>query len=315
MKKVLWYTGIITISIILSAFVFVNINKKDISKKCSISRIEKDLKTIINTPDYRNHENTIILNQVAGYIKSEFEKISDTVWYQKYKVRNKEYKNVVCSIGRHHKQRIIIGAHYDVCGNQDGADDNASGVAGLLELARMLKDDSLKYRIDFVAYTLEEPPYYDTKNMGSYIHAKYIADMKYDVKGMICLEMIGYFNEEKNSQDYPASFLKMFYGNKGDFITVVQPFGNGKFGRRVKRLMKKPELIKTKSFKAPASLTSINLSDHKNYWAFSIPAVMITNTAFYRNKNYHTEFDKMETLNLPKMAAVIDQVYYTVSTY
>ena len=123
-------------------------------------------------------------------------------------------KNIICSINTDKKERIVIGAHYDVCGDQDGADDNASGVAGLLELARLLKHEKLNYRIDFVAYTLEEPPFFGTENMGSSIHAKYISDNKISLKGMISLEMIGYFNDKPHSQKYPLSFLKWFYGNK-----------------------------------------------------------------------------------------------------
>jgi hypothetical protein len=107
-------------------------------------------------------------------------------------------------------------------------------------------------------------------------------------------------------------FLKHFYGNKGDYITVVQKFGNGKFGRQVKRLMKNQRLIRTKSFRASAKLPGVDFSDHQNYWKYGYNAVMITNTAFYRNKNYHKPTDTMETLDLKRMALVIDEVYLTL---
>lgn len=149
------------------------------------------------------------------------------------------YKNIICTINPEKKERIIIGAHYDVCGNQDGADDNASGIVGLLELARQLKNLDLNYRIDFVAYTLEEPPFFGTDYMGSHIHAKYLFDNKIPVKGMICLEMIGYYRDDENSQDYPLGFLSWIYGKKGDYITVVQKYWNGKFGNDIKRQMQK----------------------------------------------------------------------------
>jgi hypothetical protein len=151
--------------------------------------------------------------------------------------------------------------------------------------------------------------------MGSYIHSKSLYDKGEKIKGMICLEMIGYFDEHKKSQNYPIGILKLFYGNKADYITVVQKFGNGKFGRQFKRKMKKLNIIKTKSFKAPVSIPGIDLSDHMNYWKFDYSAVMITNTAFYRNKNYHEPTDKMETLDIKRMSLVIDELYLTVKEF
>jgi Zn-dependent M28 family amino/carboxypeptidase len=227
-------------------------------------------------------------------------------------VNGVEYKNVVATIGLKKKERIIVGAHYDVAGDQEGADDNASGIVGLLELARLISRDTLSNRIDFVAYSLEEPPFFRTEQMGSFIHAKSLYENKERIRGMICLEMIGYFDENKNSQDYPIGFLKLFYGNKGDYITVVQKFGNGRFGRQIKRKMKGQDLIRTKSFKSFKSLPGVDFSDHLNYWKFDFSAVMITNTAFYRNKNYHQVTDKMETLDVNKMSKVIDEVYLTL---
>jgi len=283
---------------------------------CSdVQRIEKDLKVITKTDQYRNYENLEVLNFVADYIYQEFAKNADTVFYQTYDAGGEEYKNVIARIGSDKKEKIIVGAHYDVCGNQEGADDNASGVVGLLELARLLKDHQLDYQIELVAYTLEEPPFFRTDLMGSHIHAKSLKDNNARVKGMICLEMIGYFNDENESQDYPVGLLKLFYGNKGDYITVVQKFGNGAFGREVKRKMKRQNLIKTKSFKGPAKLQGIDFSDHLNYWRYDYSAVMITNTAFYRNKNYHKVGDTLETLDLKRMVAVIDQVYFTIKEF
>lgn len=275
-------------------------------------RIENDLRIITKTTKSRNYKNTETLNFVADYIYSELAKNCDTVYFQTYTVNGIEYKNVIGSIGINKPERIVVGAHYDVAGDQEGADDNASGVVGVIELSRLLANKQLRYRIDFVAYSLEEPPFFRTEHMGSYVHAKTLYENQEKVKGMICLEMIGYFNDEPKSQSYPVGILKLFYGNKGDYITVIQKFGNGKFGRRIKRLMKNQDLIRTKSLKAPSKLPGIDFSDHQNYWKYGYSAVMITNTAFYRNKNYHEETDKMETLDLSRMALVIDEVYLTL---
>jgi hypothetical protein len=275
-------------------------------------RIEQDLRIITKTQKSRNYQNIETLNFVAQYIFKELEKTCDTVYYQSYKVNGIEYKNVIGVIGLKKQERIVVGAHYDVAGDQEGADDNASGIVGLLELARLISKDTLRNRVDFVAYSLEEPPFFRTEQMGSFIHAKSLYDNKERIRGMICLEMIGYFNENKESQDYPIGFLKLFYGSKGNYITVVQKFGNGRFGRQIKRKMKSQGLIRTKSFKSLKSLPGVDFSDHLNYWKYDFKAVMITNTAFYRNKNYHQVSDKMETLDLNKMSQVIDEVYLTL---
>ena len=207
------------------------------------------------------------------------------------------------------KKRIIIGAHYDVCNNQEGADDNGSGVVGLLELSRMLKGQKLNYRIDIVAYSLEEPPYFKTEYMGSYIHAKSLVDNKIDVFGMVSLEMIGYFKDEKKSQNYPIKFLSIFYGSRGNYITLVNKFGSGKFSHKFCRKFKSFKLLRTKKFTGPESLQGVDFSDQLNYWKFGFSALMITDTSFYRNQNYHTRLDTMEKLDLNRMAKVIDSVF------
>ena len=293
--------------------IFYSCSSQRIQKKyAQINRINKDLIAITKTTKSRNHLNIETLDSVANYIYHEFSSNCDSVFFQEYSVNGKKYRNVIGSLGLINKERIIIGAHYDVCENQEGADDNASGVTGLLELSRLLKGDTLKYRIDFVAYTLEEPPYFRTEKMGSFVHAKYLHDNNIPVKGMICLEMIGYYSDEDNSQEYPVNLLKLFYGTKGNYITIIQKFSNGSFGRKFCQLMKKQDLIETKSLRAPAFVTGIDFSDHLNYWKFGYSAVMVTNTAFYRNKNYHQKTDTLETLNLEKMTKVIDEIYRTI---
>ncbi|MBI1837030.1 MAG: M28 family peptidase, partial [Flavobacteriia bacterium] len=164
------------------------------SKNTSDTAIIKlHLNAITKTEKPRTYKNNEQLNKTADYIKSIFNQYSDSVYFQEYTVNGQTYKNVICAFGIENEKRIIVGAHYDVCGNQEGADDNASGVVGLLELSRLLKGQKLKKRIDLVAYSLEEPPYFRTIYMGSYIHAKSLFDNKSEVYGMISLEMIGYF--------------------------------------------------------------------------------------------------------------------------
>jgi hypothetical protein len=315
LKRVIKYS-LLLILILIVIFVIQNYPvssaAKDLAGLSDTSNIRKNLESIINTPDYRNHKNLNVLDTVAERIKLEFSKYNDSITIQEYKVNEKNYKNIIASFGPADAKRIIVGAHYDVCGEQDGADDNASGVAGILELARLLKGQTLKYRIDLVAYTLEEPPYFNTKNMGSYIHAKSLHDADVPVKGMISLEMIGYYSDEENSQSYPVGMMKWVYGDKGNFITIVQKSFCGAFAREFKRLAFENNSIITKSFRVPFFVGGANLSDHENYWAFGYSAIMVTNTAFFRNHNYHKKEDKLDALNIPKMALTIDGVFRTL---
>lgn len=276
--------------------------------------IKSHLTFLTKTEKSRNHINIDQLNKTADYIKSVFIQFSDSVFTQEYTANGSTYKNVICSFGTENIKRIVIGAHYDVCDNQQGADDNASGIVGLLELSRLLKGQKLNYRIDLVAYSLEEPPYFKTKFMGSYIHAKSLVDKKVDVYGMISLEMIGYFKNEKNTQSYPIGLLSLFYGNKGNYITLIKKFGSSKFARKFCAQFKSSKAIKTKKFTGPRVLPGIEFSDHLNYWIFGFSALMITDTSFYRNKNYHKPTDTMETLDLRRMAKVIDGVFLTITT-
>jgi len=281
------------------------INADSIQLKNHLTAITKTLKS-------RNYLNLETLNYVGDYIYNEFEQYADTTYYQRYLVNGNEYKNVIAVFGSEHTKTIVIGAHYDVCGEQEGADDNASGVMGLLELARMLNHQKLNYRIEIVAYTLEEPPFFRTEQMGSYIHAKSLLDNNTDVYGMLCMEMIGYFDEAEDSQRYPINQLKWLYGNKGNYITLANKFSNGSFASTFSKGFKNQNTINTKKFKGPQSMPGLDYSDHLNYWNLGYSAVMITDTSFYRNENYHEKTDTMETLDFSKIAKVIDGVYRTI---
>lgn len=279
------------------------------------TRIAHHLGVLTQTLEFRTHKNTEQLNATSAYLLSELRKFCDTVYYQPYEANGKQYRNVIGEMGPKNTPLLVVGAHYDVCSNQQGADDNASGVAGLLELSHILHEKKLDNRIQFVAYTLEEPPFFRTDKMGSYVHAESLHQSNQTVLGMISLEMIGYFDDAKGSQDYPVNLLKLVYGSRGNFITLVNKMNKGKFARRLSRKFKQYAQLKTKKFTAPAALPGIDFSDHLNYWKFGYSALMITDTAFYRNKNYHETTDTIETLNLTKMAQVISTLATAIAAF
>lgn len=276
------------------------------------TRIRNHLLALTQTETPRNYKHPDQLNHVAAYIHAEFESFADTTFYQSYEVNGVHYRNVIARFGKADGPRIIVGAHYDVCGNQEGADDNASGISGLLELARLLDGQTPERTIELVAYTLEEPPYFRTNYMGSYIHAKKLSEEGVEVVSMISLEMIGFFRDEKHSQDYPIGLLRLFYGSRGNYITLVNKLSKGKGSRIFTRTMKRSARLPVKKFNGPKKLTGIDFSDHLNYWKFGFSACMVTDTAFYRNKNYHQYSDQIGTLDLNRMKLVIDGVFFSI---
>lgn len=279
----------------------------------NIQRLYADVKKLTSVQPSRSIENRESLNEIAAYIEGQFKELDCRVQIQPFKVAGKEYTNVIASFGPGEGERLIVGAHYDVFGEQPGADDNASGVAGLLELGRILNllKPQLRYRIDLVAYSLEEA-YFNTPWMGSAVHARSLVDEGVKVKCMICLEMIGYFSEKPGSQGFPVSLMKVFYPTTGNFIAVVGKLWDRSLVKNIKVFMLQVADIDVCSINAPAALWGVNLSDHLNYWKNGFDAVMITDTAFLRNHNYHRVTDTIDTLNFQEMAEVVKGVYWAM---
>ena len=272
---------------------------------------------LCNTPEFRNFRNLESLNLAAEYIFNVFSQYADSVYYQEFEVAGTTYRNVVATIEAGTEPCMVIGAHYDVCNNQAGADDNASGVAGLLELCRILSEnrESLKRTYELVAFTLEEPPYFRTSDMGSAHHARYCRRNKIEIELMVCLEMIGYFTDDENSQAYPQDGLELIYPSVGNYIALVGEIGHESYIRRIKSLMKVSSDLPVESISAPASMPGIDFSDHLNYWSQDYRAIMVTNTSFYRNRNYHEPTDTPETLDFQRMNKVVNGVAYALIHY
>jgi len=276
--------------------------------------IKEQMRVLTKDFGYRDYLSVSNLNASAEYIYNEFILYADSTYYQEYEAEGNIYKNVVAVFNGASDRTIIIGAHYDACGEQEAADDNASGVVGVLELARRIANEDLLYRTELVAYTLEEPPFFRTDKMGSYIHASSLKEKNVDVYGMLSVEMIGYFSDEKGSQKYPLSLFSWWYGDVGDFIGLIGKWGGGTFASRFSSAFKKANTIKSISFSGPTLIQGIDFSDHLNYWKFGYSALMITDTAFMRNLNYHQKSDTMETLDYVRMAQVIDGIYEAFMT-
>jgi len=280
----------------------------------SQTRLHDDVSYLTSLQPARNCHNLSSLNQAADYIKTVFEGLSCSVTEQEFKADGRLYRNIIASFGPAEAERVVLGAHYDVCGDQPGADDNASAVAGLLETARLLHQQKpkLPLRVDFVAYPNEEPPYFATDYMGSAVHANSLKNAGARVRCMVCYEMIGYFSDAPNSQSFPNEALAHLYPSAGNFIVVVGKTGQEAFTERVQRLMQPHARLDVQRINLPESMGLAGLSDHRNYWRCGYDAVMINDTSFLRNPHYHQKTDTIDTLDFPRMAEVVNGVYGAV---
>lgn len=250
-------------------------------------------------------------DHAAAYIANAFRLAGARVEEQPFEARGRMYRNVIAHFGPDDpsKPLLIIGAHYDVMRETNdanpGADDNASGTAGLLELARLLSAERLTRPVDLVAYANEEPPFFGSQEMGSAIHAASLG--KRPIHGMISLEMIGYFTRE---QTWASPVLEAMYGPRGDFIAVVGGWDDRGLVRATKSAMLSQAGVRVVSAIGPHEMS--DASDQRNYWSRGIPAIMITDTAYLRNPNYHTARDRPDTLDYDRMASVVDGVVNAV---
>lgn len=280
----------------------------------NIKRLYRDVEFLTSLSPARNYRNQQSLDKAAGYIYDAFAGMGfDSLEYQPFEVSGgSTYKNVSALLKGELEERILIGAHYDVWDDQPGADDNASAVAGLLETARLItairKQKQLRYTLEFVGYCLEEPPFFATPEMGSAVHAKSIHQHKTPLLLMVCYEMIGYFSEEPGSQGFPHPSLKAMFPDKGNFIIVGGHSSQQKVAHDFAALMQKACTIPV--FPVASTLTDgpAGLSDHRSYWEYGYPAVMINDTSFLRNPNYHEKTDTIDTLNFEKMGEVVNGV-------
>jgi hypothetical protein len=279
-------------------------------------RLEADVRYLTGTAASRKAANTPALDAAARYIVNSFVAAGCGARQYPYRVDGADYTNVICSFGPADAPRLVIGAHYDVF-TGPGADDNASGVAALLELARLMgaAKPALAHRLDLVAFTLEEPPHFRTPNMGSYVHARRLVDDGAALKLAISVEMVGYFSDDPGSQHYAASALGWLYPDRADFIGVVGRTFDRSAVKRVKGLMAAAEAVPVWSINAPVALAGIDFSDHWSFWQHGLPAVMVTDTAFLRNPNYHRPTDTADTLDYRRMAGVVDGLFQVAVGY
>ncbi len=211
---------------------------------------------------------------------------------------------VVCEGTVEDAGTMVVGGHYDSVLGTVGADDNASGAAAVLELARLLRDRPFRHRVRFVLFVNEEPPNFKTDSMGSRVYARSLADRGERVVAMLALETIGYFTATPGSQRYPFPF-SLFYPGRGDFIGIVGNMRSRSLVHRLVRAFRDRADFPSEGIAAPSIVPGVGWSDHWSFWKSGFPAVMITDTAPFRNPHYHLPTDTIETLDFESMAKIV----------
>jgi Zn-dependent M28 family amino/carboxypeptidase len=254
------------------------------------------------------------LSQATEYIESVLTSYGYEVWRQTYSCYSKSVSNLIVEKKGNDKEVLVIGAHYDTVPGTPGADDNASGLAGLLELARLHQRCANQKTLIFVAFANEEPPCFGSPHMGSMVYAKHLRDQKTPVEVMISLEMIGYFSKE-TLQRYPLPGMALFYPKTGNYIGVVGNFRSSKYVSLFKKGIRRYSELDSRSLTAPEFFGGINLSDNYAFWHHGFRAIMITDTSFFRNRNYHLETDTIDTLHFERMAEVVRGLHLTLLNF
>jgi len=276
------------------------------------SNAKRIVTTLAGKYPSRHGLNPEVLNAAADFVEAEFCALGYDVEPQLYASDGASVRNLIVEKkgADPAKPSIILGAHYDTVVGTPGADDNASGIAGLLELARLLKGHSNSCTIRFVAFPHEEPPYFYTGLMGSRQYAGRLKQSGEKVLVMLCLEMLGYAGE-KYEQHYPAPLMRFLcrYPKYGNYVGLVGNIRSLGMMSIVRRAMRRHCRIGVESLTAPGFVSPLYLSDHSSFWKEGFPALMVTDTAFLRNPHYHLPSDTPESLNYNFLAEVVDGVH------
>ena len=246
----------------------------------------------------------------ADYIRQTLETAGYTVNLQPFTSRGITVNNLEAVLTGQGtgEESIVVGAHYDTVDGTPGANDNASGVAALLELARLLKGRALSRSVHFVAFANEEAPFFYSEEMGSKRYADQARLQERRIAAMLSLETIGYYTDRPDSQQYPFPF-SYFYPDTGNFIGFVGDLGAWRLVRRAIGAFRETTAFPSEGVAAPRATRGVHWSDHWAFWEAGYPAIMITDTAFLRNPNYHLPTDTPDTLDYDRLAKTVDGLY------
>ncbi|MGQ9920416.1 MAG: M28 family peptidase [Desulfobacca sp.] len=254
------------------------------------------------------------LQAAAAYVSQHLGALGMPLQHQSFLYLKQEVANIIAG-WQDPNGYYILGAHYDTVAGTPGADDNASGVAVLLETARLASTLPPPLPWTFIGFTTEEPPAFFTPYMGSRVYAKRAKAAGHIIKGMLCLEMVGYYRQEPGSQPLPFPLQYLGYPTTGNFIGLVADRRSRPLLTALDQALRRGCHLPTAAIAIPLGgylLPESRLSDHANFWDQGYPAVMLTDTAFLRNPHYHGPGDVMATLDFDAMVELTLGLYYFI---
>jgi len=248
------------------------------------------------------------LQAAATYIRRRFIAEGYQPETQQYEAETKTVQNIEIELpGTSLAQEIlVIGAHYDSVQGSPGANDNGSGIAALLEIARLLAKEKLTRTVRFVAFVNEEPPFFASLDMGSFVYASKLKAKEEQIVGMLSLETLGYYSDEDASQNYPIAGLNLWYPSTANFIAFVGNVASYPLVKRAVSAFRRNAEFPSEGIAAPAWLPGVSASDHTSFWQQGYPALMVTDTASYRYPYYHTDKDTPDKIDYCRTARVVD---------
>jgi len=278
-------------------------------------QLRRDVEYLAVTIGERNIGCYPQLVRTAAFIENELTEVGYEVARQEYEVWGVKCDNLEVEIAGSTRadEIVIVGGHYDTVPGSPGANDNGSGVAATLALARAFAGSSPERTLRFVAFVNEEPPYFQSEEMGSLVYARRSRERDENVVAMLSMETIGYFSDEPGSQQYPPGF-RLFYPSQGNFIGVVGNFGSRKLVRQAVKIFRANADFPCEGGALPGLIVGVGWSDHWSFWQEGYQAVMITDTAPFRYPHYHQASDTPDKLDFDRMARVVDGMEKVVQT-
>jgi hypothetical protein len=269
-------------------------------------RLEAHVSALAGDIGERNLWRYDALRQAASYVKTHFEDLGYTVVPQEYRVEGKAVENLTAEIRGTllPEEIIVLGAHYDSVAGSPGANDNATGVAALLEAARLLVGREPVRTVRFAAFVNEEPPFFQTASMGSLVYARSARQRKEKIVAAISLETIGCFSDDPGSQNYPPP-LGLIYPDRANFIGFVGNLSSALLVRRAIASFRRHASLPSQGIAAPPIVMGVGWSDHWSFWQEGFPAIMVTDTALFRYPHYHAGTDTPEKIDYARTARVV----------
>lgn len=264
-----------------------------------------DVQALAGDIGERNTTRYAQLNAAADFIEGSLARAGLTPRRESYDLRGQACHNIEVEIRGTRPEIIVVGAHYDSVLGSPGANDNASGVAGLLALARRFAGKPCGQTLRFVAFVNEEPPYFQTEEMGSFVYASRCKARGDKISAMISLETIGYFSDAPGSQSYPSPGLGAFYPTTGNYIGFVGNFGSRALVRRSIGLFREQGKVPSEGAALPSFIPGVAWSDQWSFWQCGYPAIMLTDTAPFRYPHYHERTDTPDKLEYDRFALVV----------